>query len=291
MQLKLLLKATLAATLAAALLTGCGASKNHSEQPFDPRQEIVVISREDGSGTRASFVELAGVLDADNRDRTTKEAEVVNQTSVVLTSVEGNQAAIGYISLGSLGERVKAIKIDGVEAIAENIKNGFYTLARPFNIAYNGEPDGLKKDFIDFIFSKQGQAIIETMGAIAMQEGAPEYNASGLAGKLTIAGSSSVTPVMEKLVEAYMALNPDVSLELQQSDSSAGMKAVIDGTADIGMASRELKDSEKAQLHHTPIAMDGIVVIVNQKSSIDNLTKAQVADIYKGEITVWSDVA
>ena len=280
-----LFKATLAATLAAALLTGCA-----SEQHFDPGQEIVVISREDGSGTRAAFVELAGVLNADKQDQTTKEAEVVNQTSVVLTSVEGNQAAIGYISMGSLGQTVKALKIDGVAATAENVKNGSYTLARPFNIAYQGEPEGLKKDFIDFIFSRQGQAVIESMGVIAMREETQEYQPSGQSGKLTIAGSSSVTPVMEKLVEAYVALNPDASLELQQSDSSAGMKAVIDGTADIGMASRQLKDSEKAELQHTAIAMDGIAVIVNLKNSIDNLTKAQVAGIYKGEITFWSDV-
>lgn len=285
-----LLKATLAATLAAALLTGCGQGITPSEQPFDPNQEIVVISREDGSGTRAAFVELAGVLNADKQDQTTKEAEMANQTGVVLTSVEGNQAAIGYISMGSLGQTVKAVKIDGVEATAENVKNGFYTLARPFNIAYQGEPEGLKKDFIDFIFSKQGQAVIESMGAIAMQAEAQEYQPSGQSGKLTIAGSSSVTPVMEKLVEAYMALNPDANLELQQSDSSAGMKAVVDGTADIGMASRQLKDSEKAELQHTAIAMDGIAVIVNLKNSIDNLTKAQVAGIYKGEITFWSDV-
>ena len=280
-----LFKATLAATLAAALLTGCA-----SEQHFDPGQEIVVISREDGSGTRAAFVELAGVLNADKQDQTTKEAEVVNQTSVVLTSVEGNQAAIGYISMGSLGQTVKALKIDGAAATAENVKNGSYTLARPFNIAYQGEPEGLKKDFIDFIFSRQGQAVIESMGVIAMREETQEYQPSGQSGKLTIAGSSSVTPVMEKLVEAYVALNPDASLELQQSDSSAGMKAVIDGTADIGMASRQLKDSEKAELQHTAIAMDGIAVIVNLKNSIDNLTKAQVAGIYKGEITFWSDV-
>ncbi len=307
MKVNFIFRVFLALALTASLAAGCGQNQTppaNSSSPggaptssapaqpnFDLSQEIVVISREDGSGTRGAFVELTGVQDKDKIDHTTKEAEFVSQTSVVLTSVQDNEAAIGYISLGSLNNLVKAVKFEGVEATAENVKNGSYTLARPFNIAYKGEATGLKKDFIDFIFSKQGQTIAEEKGTIAIKDGAAEYKPSGLTGKLTIAGSSSVTPVMEKLVEGYMALNPGATLELQQSDSSAGMTAAVDGTADIGMASRELKDSEKAELNHAPIAMDGIAVIVNLNNSVDNLTKAQVAGIYTGGLLTWSDVA
>mgnify|MGYP000845316163 CR=1 FL=1 len=292
MTLKTVLRGLIGLTLAAGLAAGCGQTQGSGSQVgFNADQVIVVISREDGSGTRGAFVELAGVQDKDKIDRTTKEAEFVNQTGVVLTSVQGSETAIGYISLGSLNDTVKAVKLDGAAPTAENVKNGSYTLARPFNIAYKGGPNGLKKDFIHFIFSKQGQAIAEDRGAIAIEANAPDYQPGGLTGKLTIAGSSSVTPVMEKLVEAYMAVNPNTVLELQQSDSSAGMKAVMDGTADIGMASRELKDSEKEQLNHTPMAMDGIAVIVNRNNPIDSMTKAQIAGIYKGELTIWSEIS
>ena len=258
-------------------------------------EEINVISREDGSGTRGAFIELFGIeqKDADGNkvDYTTDEADITNSTSVMMTSVSGNPSAIGYISLGSLNETVKALAIDGVEASVENIKAGTYTVARPFNIATQAEVSEAAQAFIDFILSAEGQAVIEANGYIAVVEDAPAYAGSSIEGKVVVAGSSSVTPVMEKLKEAYEAINPNANIEVQQSDSTTGMNNAIEGVCDIGMASRAVKDSEiEAGLTSITIAMDGIAVIVSNDNAVTGLTKDQVRAIYMGEITDWSEV-
>lgn len=271
-----------------------GATATAATSTFDSSKTITVISREEGSGTRGAFVELTGVEAKDESgtkvDRTTEEAEISSETNVVITTVAGNDYAIGYISLGSLNDTVKAVKVDGADATVANIKAGTYALARPFMICTKGEATGLKKDFIDFIMSKQGQEVITGSKYIAVDDAAAEYTSSGLTGKLVIGGSSSVTPVMEKLVEAYKALNSGVTLEVQMSDSTTGVSATIEGTLDIGMASRDLKDTEKDQVIGTKIAMDGIAVIVNNNNTIDTLTKEQIMNIYIGEVTKWSEV-
>ena len=257
--------------------------------------EINVISREDGSGTRGAFIELFGIEqkneDGEKIDYTTDECDITNSTSVMMTSVSGNDCAIGYISLGSLNDTVKALAIDGAEASVENIKAGTYNVARPFNIATLAETSEAAQDFIAFIMSAEGQAVIEANGYIAVAENAPAFEGGKVSGKIVLAGSSSVTPVIEKLTEAYMAINPDVEIELQQTDSSSGMTSTIDGVCDIGMASRALKDSEiEAGLISMTIAMDGIAVIVSNDNPVDGLTSEQVRDIYMGEITDWSEV-
>ena len=258
-------------------------------------EEINVISREDGSGTHGAFIELFGIeqKDADGNkvDYTTDEADITNSTSVMMTSVSGNPSAIGYISLGSLNETVKALAIDGVAASVENIKAGTYTVARPFNIATQAEVSEAAQAFIDFILSAEGQAAIEANGYIAVVEDAPAYAGSAVEGKVVVAGSSSVTPVMEKLKEAYEAINPNANIEVQQSDSTTGMNNAIEGVCDIGMASRAVKDSEiEAGLTSITIAMDGIAVIVSNDNATDGLTTDQVRAIYMGEITDWSEI-
>ena len=262
---------------------------------FALADEINVISREDGSGTRGAFIELFGIEQKNEAgekiDCTTDECDITNSTSVMMTSVSGNDCAIGYISLGSLNDTVKALAIDGTEASVENIKAGTYNVARPFNIATLAETSEAAQDFITFIMSAEGQAVIESNGYIAVVENAPAFEGGKVSGKIVIAGSSSVTPVMEKLTEAYMTINPNVEIELQQSDSSAGMTSTRDGVCDIGMASRALKDSEiEAGLTPMTIAMDGIAVIVSNDNPVDGLTSEQVRNIYMGEITDWSEV-
>ncbi|WP_343208007.1 substrate-binding domain-containing protein [Anaerolentibacter hominis] len=261
---------------------------------FDTTQDISVVSREDGSGTRGAFIELFGVEEKDENgekiDRTTTEAAVTNNTSVMMTTVAGDPYAIGYISLGSLNETVKAVKIDGTEASVENIKSGTYKIARPFNIATNGNASEAAQDFISYIMSAQGQQVIADNGYIP-EDNMPAFEGGKASGKVVVAGSSSVTPVMEKLKEAYEAINSNVTIEIQQSDSTTGMTSAIDGICDIGMASRELKDSElEAGLKATVIAMDGIAVIVNNENTIENLTSDQVKAIFTGETLSWSEV-
>ena len=224
-------------------------------------------------------------------DNTTAEAEIANKTDVVLTSVAGNESAIGYVSLGALNETVKAVQVDGVEATVENVKSGDYTLSRPFNIATKGEPTGVAKDFINFIMSAEGQAIVEEEGYIKIDDAAAAFTSDGSSGQIAVGGSSSVSPVMEKLIEAYKALNPNAQIELQTSDSTSGMTGAIDGTFAIGMASRELKDEETAELTGTAIALDGIAVVVNPANTVEDLTMDQIKGIYTGEITDWSEVA
>ena len=262
---------------------------------FALADEINVISREDGSGTRGAFIELFGIEQKNEAgekiDCTTDECDITNSTSVMMTSVSGNDCAIGYISLGSLNDTVKALAIDGTEASVENIKAGTYNVARPFNIATLAETSEAAQDFITFIMSAEGHAVIESNGYIAVVENAPAFEGGKVSGKIVIAGSSSVTPVMEKLTEAYMTINPNVEIELQQSDSSSGMTSTRDGVCDIGMASRALKDSEiEAGLTPMTIAMDGIAVIVSNDNPVDGLTSEQVRNIYMGEITDWSEV-
>ena len=254
---------------------------------------ITVVSREDGSGTRGAFVELMGVEvkaeDGSKADMTTEEAVIANSTDVVMQNVASNPNAIGYISLGSLNETVKAVSVDGVAPSVETVADGSYKVARPFYIATKGEPGELAADFIAFILSAEGQAVVGE-SYIKVDDAAPAFEGALPEGKLVIAGSSSVTPVMEKLVEAYLALNDKATIEIQMSDSTAGMTGAIDGTCDIGMASRELKESEAAELNGTVIAMDGIAVVVNNDSDVQNLTSEQVRAIYTGEIEDWADV-
>lgn len=288
----------LAGLMLCGALAGCGGNDSYGagETGTDDAAStgasgaITVISREDGSGTRSAFVELTGVED-DNGDNTTAEAEIANKTDVVLTSVAGNESAIGYVSLGSLNDTVKAIQVDGVDATVESVKSGDYTLSRPFNIATKGEPTGVAKDFINFILSADGQAIVEEEGYIKVNDAAEAFTSDGSEGQIAVGGSSSVSPVMEKLIEAYQAVNPKAKIELQTSDSTSGMTGAMDGTFAIGMASRELKDEEAAELTGTAIALDGIAVVVNPASSIENLTMDQIKGIYTGEITDWADVA
>ncbi len=256
---------------------------------------ITVLSREDGSGTRGAFIELFGIeqKDADGNkvDNTIDSAEITNSTSVMMTTVAGNKNAIGYVSLGSLDEsQVKAVLIDGAQATAENVKDGTYKVSRPFNIATKGEPTGLAKDFIDYILSEEGQAVVEENGYVS-EGNTGAFEGAQPEGKITVGGSSSVTPVMEKLKEAYAAVNPNATIEVQQSDSTTGMTSTIDGTYDIGMASRELKDEEAAELTGQVIALDGIAVIVNKENTIDELTSEDVLNIYTGATTDWSEIA
>ena len=290
--------ATTAATEAAATTaeTTTAAAETTTEAAKDSALEgpITVISREDGSGTRGAFIELFGIEVKDDAgekvDMTTDDAEITNSTSVMMTSVAGNTEAIGYISLGSLNDTVKAVKIDGAEATVDNIKSGTYKIARPFNIATKGEVSDVAQDFIKYIMSEDGQKVVEDNGYIS-QGNDGVYESAGLSGKVVVGGSSSVTPVMEKLKEAYVALNPDVTIEVQQSDSTTGMTSAIEGVCDIGMASRDLKDSEiEKGLTGTTIAMDGIAVIVNNDSPVEELSSDSVKGIYTGEITDWADV-
>lgn len=290
----------LAGLMLCGALAGCGGNNNTAENTDSQTEQtsestgtsgaIHVVSREDGSGTRGAFVELTGVED-DNGDNTTVDAEIANRTDAVLTTVAGNEAAIGYVSLGSLNDTVKAVKVDGVEATVDNVKSGTYTLSRPFNIATKGEPTGVAKDFINFILSADGQAIVEEENYIKVDDAAPAFTSDGSSGQIAVGGSSSVSPVMEKLIEAYKAVNPNAQIDLQTSDSTSGMTGAMDGTFAIGMASRELKDEEAAQLTGTAIALDGIAVIVNTANTVENLTMDQIRSIYVGETTDWADVA
>lgn len=263
-------------------------------EAFDAANPITVVSREDGSGTRGAFIELVGVEQENDQgqdeDMTTEEAIITNSTSVMMTTVSGNQYAIGYVSLGSMNDSVKALSVDGVPATTQTVKDGTYAIARPFNITTMGEVSAAAQDFIDFILSAQGQQVIEDNGYIASVEGEP-FAGGAAEGKLIIAGSSSVTPVMEKLKEAYNALNAKVDIEIQLSDSTTGVNATVDGVCDIGMASRALKDSEiEKGVTATVIAMDGIAVIVNNANPLADIATQTVQDIYTGAVLNWSDV-
>lgn len=260
---------------------------------WDSSSDISIISREDGSGTRGAFIELFGieVKEGDEKvDKKTEEAQITNSTSVMMTTVAGDEYAIGYISLGSLDDSVKAVKIDGAEATAENVKAGTYKVSRPFNIAVKPDLDNeVAKDFITFILSTEGQAVIEDNGYIALDD-TEAYAGTKPSGKAVVGGSSSVSSVMVKLIEAYKEVNPNAEIELQTSDSTTGMTSTIDGNYDIGMASRALKDEEAAELEGTVIATDGIAVIVNNSSPVEELSTEQVFAIYTGEALTWDEV-
>lgn len=285
--------------IAAAMGLACafGSTMAFADDAAKMEGEISVYSREDGSGTRGAFIELFGIeqKDADGNkvDMTTDMAMITNSTAVMMTTVAGDEQGIGYISLGSVNDTVKALKIDDVEATVENVKAGTYKIVRPFNIITNGELDKLDEvsaDFVNYILSADGQKVIEDNGYIAAVDDAKAYEAAGVSGKVVVAGSSSVTPVMEKLAEAYKALNADTTVEVQQSDSSTGVSMAIEGTCNIGMASREIKDSEAEKgAVATVIARDGIAVIVCPDAPIDGLTTAQVRAIYTGEVETWED--
>lgn len=277
-------------------LTACGNSGSNSgnlQSSFDNSKDISVVSREDGSGTRGAFVELFNVLvkndDGTKKDMTTEEAIIVNQTGAMMTTVSGDLYSIGYASSGLLNDEIKAVNIDGVYPSAENIKSKEYSISRPFNIATKGETSDVVKDFINYILSSDGQAIVSKT-YIAVNDSATAYTASNLSGKIVIAGSSSVTPIMEKLKEDYITKNPNVTIEIQETDSSSGMNDTINGICDIGMSSRDLKESELQELTAIPIAIDGIAVIVNKENPIENLSQDQVRGIFTGEITNWSEV-
>ena len=322
--MKKVLSTILALTLCASMLAGCGgnggssssaadssasessastsstsseSSASESESSSEASAEgtsasgpITVVSREDGSGTRGAFVELIGVVDEEDNDMTTVDAEISNSTEVVIQSVAGNTGAIGYISLGSLDDTVKGVNIDGVEPTAENIENGSYTVSRPFNVATKGElTNEAAQDFMNYIMSEEGQAIVAE--DYIPVSGVEPFESNGATGSVTVSGSSSVSPLMQKLIEGYNTVNPDVSIELQTNDSTTGMTNTIDGMCDIGMASRELKQEElDAGLVNTVIATDGIAIIVTNESPITDLTTEQVRDIYLGNITDWSEI-
>ena len=310
--MKKMISAALISAMALTALAGCGANTASSSttpspsaapssvapssaaSSFDAAKSIAVISREEGSGTRGAFIELIGIeqknAEGKKIDNTTEEASITNSTSVMMTSVAGNPYAIGYISLGSLNNTVKALKIDGAQATADNIKSGVYKVARPFNIVTKGTVSEVAQDFIGFILSVDGQAVVEKNGYINV-EVTDDYTSKKPSGKIVVAGSSSVTPVMEKLKEAYAAVNPNATIEVQQSDSTTGVNSAIDGICDIGMASRALKDTETAAgLSAIAICMDGIAVVVNKENAVEKLTAEEVSQIYTGEVTDWSEI-
>ena len=307
MKLKKFIAVLATVGMIAGLAAGCGSSSEAETESegetqqteeaaeWDSSMDITIVSREDGSGTRGAFIELFGIEEKNDAgekvDMTTEEAQITNSTSVMLTTVAGDDYAIGYVSLGSLDDSVKALKIDGSEATAENIKSGDYKVSRPFNIATKeGLDNEVASDFIAFIMSEEGQAVVADNGYIPLDDVAP-YEGSAPSGKAVVGGSSSVSPVMEKLIEAYKEVNPNAEIELQITDSTTGMTSTIDGSYDIGMASRELKDEELGGgLVPQVIATDGIAVIVNKNNTLDELSSDQVKAIYTGETLTWDEV-
>ncbi|MGN0658878.1 MAG: substrate-binding domain-containing protein [Emergencia sp.] len=289
--LKKILAIGMALVLTVSAFAACGSSDEGGEAEGTA---IHVVSREEGSGTRGAFIELFGIEQKDENgekvDYTIDTAEITNSTSVMIQTIAGNEAAIGYISLGSLDDSVKALKVDGVEATVDNVKSGDYKVSRPFNIVTKADLSDAAKDFISYIMSDEGQAVVEEEGYVSQgSEGA--FAGGKVKGEVTVSGSSSVTPVMEKLAESYMALNPDVTVTVQQSDSTTGITDAQNGISDIGMASRELTDEELAGgVSSQAIALDGIAVIVNLNNALDEITSDAVLKIYTGEITDWSEV-
>ena len=312
--MKITNKKILAATLSLGLiLAGCGKDQKAEEKPAETTEtaeapaektettdtasqedyDFTVVSREEGSGTRGAFIELVGLeeeVDGSKEDMTTQEAIVQNSTNGVMQTVSQDKEAIGYISLGSLNDTVKAVKVEGVEATEENIVNGTYKISRPFNLAYKEDKiNDLAKDFLKYCLSEDAQALTLEEGYVPLKD-TEKYEPAKLSGTLTVAGSTSVTPLMQKMAEKYQELNPDAKIEIQSTGSSAGIEAVIDGAADIAMASRELKDEEKDKLAVEVIATDGIAVVVNPSSKVEDLTMDQLKQIFKGELTNTSEL-
>ncbi len=270
--------------LAAAMLASCGGSSD----------KITVISREDGSGTRGAFIELTGIEEKDSNgnktDNTKKDALICKSTDVVLTQVSGDKNAIGYISFGSLNNTVKALKVEGVEPSTATIESGDYKIVRPFNIAVKDGLSDAAQDFENYILSSEGQDVIEGAGYIKIDKSAAAFSSNNASGKVVVSGSSSVTPVMEKLAESYQKVNTNVTVDVQQSDSSTGIKDAINGTSDIGMASRDISDDELSQgIKSVTIAQDAIAVIVNKDNSVDDISMDDIKAIYTGTKTTWSD--
>ena len=270
--------------LAAAMLASCGGSSD----------KITVISREDGSGTRGAFIELTGIEEKDSNgnktDNTKKDALICKSTDVVLTQVSGDKNAIGYISFGSLNDTVKALKVEGVEPSTATIESGDYKIVRPFNIAVKDGLSDAAQDFENYILSSEGQDIIEKAGYIKIDKSAAAYASNNASGKVVVSGSSSVTPVMEKLAESYQKANTNVTVDVQQSDSSTGIKDAINGTSDVGMASRDISDDELSQgIKSVTIAQDAIAVIVNKDNAVEDITMDEIKAIYTGSKTTWSD--
>ena len=306
MKMKKIAAAVMMVSMVAVTAVGCGSSNgtdtkgadaNQSDatSDWDETSDVTIVSREDGSGTRGAFIELFGIEekqdDGTKVDMTTTDAQITNNTSVMLTTVADNEYAIGYVSLGSLNDSVKALKIDGAEATADNIENGSYKVSRPFNIAVKKDLDNeVAKDFMAYIMSTEGQEIVSNEKYIPVSD-VEAYAGSKPSGKCVVGGSSSVSPLMEKLIEAYKKVNPNADIELQTSDSTTGMTSTIEGSYDIGMASRELKDDEASELEATVIATDGIAVIVNKANTSDELSADQVKSIYVGDVTTWDEVS
>lgn len=294
--------AALSGMLLMGALAGCGSSNSTSEPteegsgaaPAAVSGAIDVVSREDGSGTRGAFIELFGIetkdADGNKTDRTTADAIIANQTEVMMQNVAGDKNAIGYASLGSVDDSIKVLSIDGAEASTENVLNGSYQISRPFNIATKGELSDAAQDFVNYILSAEGQKVINDNGYIQIDDKAEAFQSNGATGEITVAGSSSVTPVMEKLKEAYEEVNSGVSITIQESDSTTGMTSAMEGVCDIGMASRELSEEEAAELTPVKIALDGIAVIVNPENALNDLSAEQVCSIFTGEITDWSEL-
>lgn len=295
----MLSKKSILASVIALALVGCSSpsasnGSNATGDSFDASNDITVISRESGSGTRGAFVELTGVeeeQDGQKVDMTTDDAQTVNSTAVVLTTVQTDPYAIGYVSLGALNDSVKAVKVDGAEATADAIKAGEYKLSRPFNVATKGDSTNeVVNEFMAYILSDEGQAIVADFGCIPLDDTKP-FEGTQPSGNIVVGGSSSVSPLMEKLVEAYQAVNPNASIDLQSSDSTTGMTSTIEGSYDIGMASRELKQEELDQgLVNTVIATDGIAVIVNKENPVDDLSTDAIKSIYTGDVLTWDEV-
>ncbi len=276
--------------LLATSLVSCGLREKNSA--FDSSNEINVVSRENGSGTRGAFVEMFGILEKTEdteSDNTTEEAMIVNKAGVVMTTVVQDKYAIGYISLGSINDTIKPIKINEVEATVDNILNGSYESARPFLVVTKDDSNELANDLISFILSAEGQAIIGE-SYVPVGDEPLEYVSSGHSGKLSIGGSTSVAPIMEKLVEAYKEKNPDVVIDIQETGSSAGISGAMEGSVDVGMSSRDLKEEEANVLTQTAIAYDGLVLVVNNKNPLENLTSEQVKNIFIGEYSTWNEV-
>lgn len=305
MKMKKIAAAVMMVSMVAVTAVGCGSSNgtdtkgadaNQSDatSDWDETSDVTIVSREDGSGTRGAFIELFGIEekqdDGTKVDMTTTDAQITNNTSVMLTTVADNEYAIGYVSLGSLNDSVKALKTDGAEATAENIENGSYKVSRPFNIAVKKDLNNkVAKDFMSFIMSTEGQKVVADEKYIAVAD-VKDYAGTKPSGSCVVGGSSSVSPLMEKLIEAYKAVNPNASIELQTSDSTTGMTSTIEGSYDIGMASRELKEEEAAELEPTVIATDGIAVVVNNANPLDELSADQVKDIYVGNVSTWDEI-
>ena len=305
MKMKKIAAAVMMVSMVAVTAVGCGSSNgtdtkgadaNQSDatSDWDETSDVTIVSREDGSGTRGAFIELLGIEekqdDGTKVDMTTTDAQITNNTSVMLTTVADNEYAIGYVSLGSLNDSVKALKIGGAEATAENIENGSYKVSRPFNIAVKKDLNNkVAKDFMSFIMSTEGQKVVADEKYIAVAD-VKDYAGTKPSGSCVVGGSSSVSPLMEKLIEAYKAVNPNASIELQTSDSTTGMTSTIEGSYDIGMASRELKEEEAAELEPTVIATDGIAVVVNNANPLDELSADQVKDIYVGNVSTWDEI-